>query len=635
MKRNLFLFLRLQVAAVILSLLPLRAVQAQQASSVGVWAAKPMDWPFCRGPEMNGVSREKGLVSRWNMRGGSGSNLLWFKKELASRSTPIVMNGKLYTIVRDQPETKKEGEKVVCVDAATGKKIWEYRFNVYLSDVPDTRVAWSSVCGDPTTGDVYAMGVCDYFVCLDGKTGKKKWDHSLSEEYGMLNTYGGRTNFPIVHGNLVIISGIVIGWGEMAKPAHRFIGFDKRNGQAVWFNQTRLFPFDTTYSIPTIAVINGEPQLITASGDGGLHGIQPQTGKKIWNYHVSPKRGVNTPPLVVGNKVYCGHAEENIGDTTMGALFAVDASKRGLLTKINGGELWRHHQWPVGRSQPLYINGFIYAVEMGGALRVVEAKSGKLIQKLRLGGPGYGSPIYADGKIYLSTFNGIWWTLEPQKNGKLKRLYRYRMNRTEVSGSPIVSHGRIYLPTSNGLYCIGKKGQKPAADPRPDFPTEAPLADDPKPAHVQLVPVESLMKPGQSLQFQVRLFNSRGRFLRSAKPGEVKFELKGPGKISANGKLVSEKGKPAHPVAITATFGKLVGKARTRVIPDLPWSIDFSSGEVPITWVGIRYRHVPIDFDLYHKLRHKQKNLLASRAYIYFQTNFVNGHKKTIRLFTD
>jgi hypothetical protein len=213
----------------------------------------PLDWPYWRGPEMNGISREKGLPDSWSP---DGENLVWKKAELGSRSNPIVMNGNLYTLVRHNPGTIREAEKVICVDAATGETKWENIFNVFLSDVPDTRVGWSSVVGDPATGHVFALGVCGYFQCIDGKTGKTIWSHSMSEEYGLLSTYGGRTNFPIVHENLVIISGVVIGWGEMARPAYRILGFDKRNGQAVWFQSTKPFPEDTTYSAPAISVVD-------------------------------------------------------------------------------------------------------------------------------------------------------------------------------------------------------------------------------------------------------------------------------------------------------------------------------------------------------------------------------------------
>src|SRR5579863_2441579 len=85
----------------------------------------PLDWPHWRGPEMNGISREKGLVSSWSPE---GENLIWKSVELGTRSTPIVMNGKLYELCRHDPETTSEGEKVVCVDAATGQKIWQNTF---------------------------------------------------------------------------------------------------------------------------------------------------------------------------------------------------------------------------------------------------------------------------------------------------------------------------------------------------------------------------------------------------------------------------------------------------------------------------------------------------------------------------
>ena len=139
----------------------------------------PLDWPYWRGPEMNGISREKNLPDTWSP---DGENVIWSKAELGTRSTPIVMNGKLYTLVRHNPGTTKEAEKVVCADAATGEIKWENIFNVFLTDVPDTRVGWSSVVGDPATGNVFALGVCGYFQCIDGETGKTIWSHSMSEE---------------------------------------------------------------------------------------------------------------------------------------------------------------------------------------------------------------------------------------------------------------------------------------------------------------------------------------------------------------------------------------------------------------------------------------------------------------------
>ncbi len=180
------------------------------------------------------------MIDSWDFD-GDGTNVLWKNEEAGGISTPIVMRGKLYTLVRSQPGTHREGEKVLCLDAATGKKLWENTFNVYLSDVPKERVGWSCCVGDPTTGRVYAMGVCGYLQCIDGDTGKTIWSRSLNEEFGLLSTYGGRTNVPVMADDKVIISAVIIGWGDMARPAHRFMAFDKNTGEMVWFNGTAPF----------------------------------------------------------------------------------------------------------------------------------------------------------------------------------------------------------------------------------------------------------------------------------------------------------------------------------------------------------------------------------------------------------
>lgn len=592
------------------------------STSAGLFAQSkdPLDWPYWRGPEMNGISREKGLPDSWSP---DGENVIWKSEELGSRSTPIVMNGYLYTIVRHNPATTKEAEKVVCVDAATGEKKWENIFNVFLSDVPDTRVGWSSVVGDPETGDVFALGVCGFFQRIDGKTGKTKWSHSMSEEYGLLSTYGGRTNFPIVHENLVIISGVVIGWGEMARPAYRLIAFDKREGQPVWFQSTRPFPEDTTYSAPAISVIDGQAQLVVGSGDGSVYGFQPRTGKQIWNYDVS-LRGINTAITFAGSTVLCGHSEENLDDTAMGALFALDASKAGNITK--SGEKWRTKELFIGRTGPLVVDDRVYSVDDGGILFVNDLKTGAIVGKTKIGTMGRGSPVYGDGKIYVLGGSGLWFVFAPDKSKGVKKLHSLRLENGDVNASPIISHGRIYLTCETMMYCIGLKDAKPSADPIPTMPAETPWNKDTKPAQALLVPVESLLKPESKQEFTVLLYNANGQFLKVAPAKDVKFTIQGPGKIDENGKYAGPGGNVHAAVMVNAEVGELKGQARIRVIPEItaetPWKFDFNDGLVPVTGVGLRYRHIAIDLDYFTAL--KKADSLAARLYIYFTTQFTN-----------
>jgi len=580
----------------------------------------PMDWPYWRGPEMNGISREKGLPDTWSP---DGENVIWKSAELGTRSTPIVMNGLLYTLARHNPGTKQEAEKVICVDAATGEKKWENIFNVFLSDVPDTRVGWSSVVGDPTTGNVFALGVCGYFQCLDGKTGKTIWSHSMSEEYGLLSTYGGRTNFPIIHEDLVIISGVVIGWGEMARPSYRLIAFHKSNGQAVWFQSTRPAPEDTTYSAPAISVINGQTQLAVGSGDGSVYGFQPRTGKQIWNYDVS-LRGLNTAVTFAGNTVLCGHSEENLDDTTMGALFAVDASKSGNITK--SGSLWRTKEEFIGKTGPLVIGDRVYSVDDGGIFFINDLKTGAIVGKTKIGTMGRGSPVYGDGKIYVVDGNGRWFIFAPDEAKGVKKIHQLRLENGDVNASPIISHGRIYVTCETMMYCIGLKDTKPSADPIPAMEKETPRDNDMKPAQALVVPVESLLKPGQKQPFSILLYNANGQYLKVADAKDVKFAIQGPGKIDETGLYTSPGGNVHAAVMVSAEVGELKGQARIRVISevtkDTPWKIDFSDGLVPVTGVGMRYRNIAIDHDYFMEL--KKVDPLAAKLYIYLTTQFTN-----------
>ena len=561
--------------------------------------ADPLDWPNWRGPGFDGVSYETGLVDDWDPKGGDGSNVLWVRDDLGSRSTPIAMNGKLYILCRANQDTPAiEGERVVCVDAKTGKDVWQKKFNVYLSDVPDTRVGWSSCVGDPTTGRVYALGVCGTFHCLDGATGKTIWEIPLHEKFGLLSTYGGRTNIPVICDDLVIISAVIIGWGDMAKPAHRFIAFDKNSGDVVWFNGTAIGPYDTTYSSPTVTVLDGKKALVFGSGDGAVWAFQPRTGVPLWQYKLS-RRGLNVSPLVVGNRVITGHSEENTEGTLMGAVVAIDGTDSGDVS--DSAELWRHPEIMAGKSSPIAIGNKVYVIDDRAKMYVFDIESGEPVgRKTALGTVMRSSPLYADGKIYTVTANGRWYILRPDENRGVRTIKKGRLLQGDEShGSPICSHGRIYVPTTGRLYCLEDTTQQHAASERPASAVES--KGDTKPAHLQIVPAELLVRPGQRQQLTARLFNANGHLLREVK---AKFKVDGAGTINSSGVFEASSNGSHGPAIISAEYDGVAGTARARVVPDLPWEFDFEDtpmagpmGQPPITWVGARYRHVVREVD--------------------------------------
>ncbi|MGE0394581.1 MAG: PQQ-binding-like beta-propeller repeat protein, partial [Vicinamibacterales bacterium] len=236
------------------------------------------DWPELRGPHRDGISRETGLPAALSLEAGS---LLW-RAPFGGRSTPLIVGNRVY-VQNPAGRGASLQERVMCLDANTGKVVWEYRFNTFQSDVPPHRLAWSSPAADPATGNIYALGSGATVVALS-RDGKPLWHRSIGEEFAAFTTHGGRTMSPVVDGDLVIISAAISNWGEHANRAHRFVALDKTTGDVVYVANPGSRPYDTAYAPPVIVTLAGQRLLIDGLGDGAVHAIKPQTGQKVWSF---------------------------------------------------------------------------------------------------------------------------------------------------------------------------------------------------------------------------------------------------------------------------------------------------------------------------------------------------------------
>ena len=198
------------------------------------------DWPDWRGPARNGMSTEAGLPSKWSV---SGENLAW-QVPYGGRSGPVVFSDHLY-LQNTSGSGASEQERIMCFNADTGKLLWEHRYNMFTSDVPAHRLAWSSPAVDPLTGNVFAISANGLVMSLS-KDGKLLWERSLAEEMGMWTTHGGRMSSPIIDGKQLVVSGITFAWGQYAAGAHRFISFDTSTGQILRVGAPEGQPTDTT-----------------------------------------------------------------------------------------------------------------------------------------------------------------------------------------------------------------------------------------------------------------------------------------------------------------------------------------------------------------------------------------------------
>ncbi|HEV7396884.1 MAG TPA: PQQ-binding-like beta-propeller repeat protein [Pyrinomonadaceae bacterium] len=574
------------------------------------------DWAEWRGPARDGISAEKNLPTHWKP---SGENLAW-KAPYGGRSAPIVMDGRVY-LENTAGKGELEQERLMCFNADTGKLLWEHRFNMYLSDVPPHRVGWASPVGDPATGNVYVFGGGGTLIGLT-KDGKVLWERSLGEDFGLLTTHGGRTVSPIVDGDLVIVSAVTFMWGQHGRGAHRFMAFDKKTGDTIWISAPGGRPYDTTYAPPIIASVNGMRLLIQGASDGVVHAIKAQTGEPVWKYELS-KRGINTGVVVYHNTAILTHSEENLGSNEMGMMVAVDAASKGEIKKEQ--IKWQTYGWQGGFSSPVIDGDRLYQLDNGANLGAFDLNTGKELWLQKLGTIQKASPVLADGKLYVGTEDGKFFIIEPSATGAKiideEQLGTAALPETIIA-SVAISDGRVFLVSDSNLYCIGKKTGSTHAKPAQKEP-----ASNGAPSYVQVVPTELMLKPGEKVNFRVRLFDEVGNFIREDTGASWSLDqLKG---NVANGELTVASDAIAQAGLVKATVGNLTGSASVRVFPPLPWSEDFESYAVntgPSAWTGTTSKYSVRDLGgnkVFAKLTEGSSLLTRARAY-FGPSNFFN-----------
>lgn len=529
------------------------------------------DWPNWRGPLRNGVSPDTGLVDSWS---AEGENLLW-RVDFVGRSTPVALGDRVCANGR-VGENELRQEMVACFAAATGDLLWEHRFNVYHTTVPWTRVGWANIAADPATGYLYVQGVGGLFLCLDSADGRVVWQRNLIEDFAFMEGYGGRTQTPIVDENRVIVTFANISWGSEARPLHRLRAFDKLTGEQIWVSSPATSMADkNNQSTPAVAVIGGRRLVIQGNGGGWIYAVEARTGAPVWGFQLS-KSGINTSVLVDGTTVYAGHSEENVDEPTMGRVVAIDGTGTGDVTRTH--ELWRA---PIGAgfSSPTLAAGKLFVVDNSANLYALDPTTGATLWELKVGRVGKGSPVYADGRIYLTEVNGRFVIVGVGDTaGELLDVEEIRVGRRrpEIYGSAAIADGRIFFTTDEGFYALGTAaaGESPGATL--DL-AETPPPADATPARLLLVPGDVQLAPGETVTLRVEAFDAMGRALGRR---DAPLAVEGIAATVSGHQVTIDRDAGSATGQVVARLGELEAAARLRVIAGLPFGEDFESTEV-------------------------------------------------------
>ncbi len=596
-------------------------------------------WTNWRGPQQNGTSPETGLPNE--IKPG-GKNQLWTYK-LRGRGAPVIANGRVYAwgYEGDGPDLQ---EVLVCLDAETGKKYWEKRFNDYLSDTAYNRYSIGTPAVDEETGNIYFNDSAGDVVCFQ-PDGKEIWRHSMMEEYGRLTFPNGRTGSPFVDGDLVIEHSVVANWGAQGPAADRFHAFDKRTGQLVWVSTPGTIPpKDQSFATPVARWENGQRVIYCGTGDGHILAFNAKTGAPLWRYKISAG-GINSSSVLAGDRVIAIQGDENIDSSEMGRMVAVKTGTLPAAGATDGvtldikSELWRNrlNAWS---SSPVLVGNRVYQTVKTGELACVDVDNGNILWEMKLAPDQlHASPVYGDGKLYVPFQDGHLFVIKPEATkGTILSEAQFPGN---CLGAPSIWNGKVYFFTTENFYCFGTKGKK-------NFTLPAMTEKSPAPgpiAQLQAVPSEVLLRPGQSIKISLRGLDANGNFVRNVTgakwaryiPPTAKVKAEMDGNFTGDTLMVAQGAKiSAGAFQATATVdGKeLKADIRGRVLPNLPLSENFEEVNLtednatdgvkfaypPLPWIGARFKWEVRDLDGNKVLAKTLDNVFLQRATAFIGT---------------
>lgn len=623
----------------------------QVASPLPAQSAATQGWLSWRGPLQNGTSLEKNLPDKVDPQ-----KPLW-TADLPGQSTPVIANGKLYIMgyVDEGPDLR---EGIACFDAETGQKLWEQRYNDFLSDTIYLRYATSSPTIDPETGNVYMQGTQGILAAFTGE-GKVLWKHSLMELFGRLTFPNSRTSTPLIDGDLMIIHGITANWGAHGPGGDRFYAFDKTTGELVWSSSPADRPRDNSFSHPYLGWLGGKRVLYAATGDGSVVCVNARNGDPLWRVPLF-RAGINATVLVHNNdKVIAIYGTPyELGQ--MVALKITDtiptnAAAGAVVLERAKTELWAN-DLSTSTTSPILVGDRIYVVSEKGDLCSVDANNGKILWKLKIGIEQRNAcPLYADGKLYVPMLEdpsskgessseagtkGAFYIIKPSDT--IGEILSHVVLDGKCFGTPAAWNGKVYVQTTKKIYCFGTKGNNSGLPPDPE-PEKWPTAGPAK--QLQIIPSEVLLKPGQSVSFRVRQLDAKGFTVEEVKEvksvkwasyipptARVRSALKG--SFNSEGKLVAANDSVPSAGAFEATLGDLKGYIRGRVLPGLPLKEDFESFMLsetttntveqptpfaypPLPWIGARFKFEVRDKDGTKALTKTIDNKFFQRAFVF------------------
>ncbi len=401
-------------------------------------------WPGYRGPSGQGMASDAKLPLEWNEE----KNVTW-KVPIKGKawSSPVIWENRIF--LTNAPE---DGSRLslLCLDKQTGKTIYDRQLHfVPLPQYCHPFNSYASPSPVVEAGRIYVSFGSAYNGCLNSATGDVIWERTDF----VCNHFRGPGSSPLVIGDQLFLH-------FDGSDEQYVVALNKHTGKTLW-RTDRSVDYDDidpatgkpdrqgdwrkAFSTPAMAQVDGKPLLVSL-GSMAFYGYDPENGKERWRIEFPGSHSGACRPVLGHGLIFVpiGAGEE---------LWAIRPNGRGVVTDTH--VTWKQTLVVPRRPSVLLVDDLLTMVNDKGVSACVEAETGKVVWRKRLGGNYSASPIYASGRIYCFDQEGKATVL---KAGRKAEVLAINQLDDGCMASPAVSGNTLFVRSLTHLYRIEDLG---------------------------------------------------------------------------------------------------------------------------------------------------------------------------------
>jgi len=188
--------------------------------------------------------------------------------------------------------------------------------------------------------------------------------------------------------------------------------------------------------------------------DANLPEYREKDGKPVRYATMHGPSEVLATPITYKGRVYVAIGQDPEHGEGDGNIVCIDATKTGDVTKT--AKIWNDSKINRSLSTLAIADGLVYAADFSGFVYCYDAETGERYWRHDTKAHIWGSPLVADGKVYIGNEDCYITVL---KTGKELKLLNEIDMMSPVYSSPIAANGVVYVATHTHLFALEEKGE--------------------------------------------------------------------------------------------------------------------------------------------------------------------------------